>query len=155
VAEYRAAGRCFNCGQEGHMSRNCPDNASVKSQGQGPPGASSFNVEPILETDSEGQPEVLDSLPLGAIGFGDPERLTSVVPWPLEEWREHYPYWNESCILARENIGDCYAMMIDTILTLEAPFPGDHLFDSSSIRPELASGSVKGIRRVITRSWID
>ena len=26
LAEYRAAGRCFNCGKEGHMSRNCPDN---------------------------------------------------------------------------------------------------------------------------------
>ena len=63
LAEYRAAGRCFNCGKEGNMSRNCPDNATVKSQGQGPPGTSTFNVEPVplADTDSEEQPEVLDS----------------------------------------------------------------------------------------------
>ena len=35
-AEYQAAGWCFGCGKEGHMSHNCPDNASIKSPGQGP-----------------------------------------------------------------------------------------------------------------------
>ena len=69
LAEYRAAGRCFNCGKEGHMSRNFPDNDMVKSQGRGPPGASSFSVEPVplTDTDSDEQPEVLDSLPQGAM----------------------------------------------------------------------------------------
>ena len=136
-AEYRAAGRCFNCGKEGHMSRNCPDNASVKSQGQGPLGASVFSVEPIPEIDSDEHAEVLDSLPLGAMSFGDSERLTSILPWPLEEWREHYPYWNEPQVLAREDIGDCYAMVMDSILTREAPFPGDPPYESPSLRPEL------------------
>jgi hypothetical protein len=137
------------------MSRNCPDNASVKSQGQGPPGTSSFNIEPILETDSNGQPEVLDSLPLGAICFGDSEKLAPVLPWPLEEWREHYPYWNEPNILARENLGDCYAMMVDTSLTLEAPFPGGYRYDSSDLRPELRFRVREGKRRMTMRSWID
>ena len=36
-SEYRAARRCFSYGKEGHMSRNCPDNAAVCLQGQGPP----------------------------------------------------------------------------------------------------------------------
>ena len=127
LAEYQAAGHCFNCGKEGHMSRNCPDNDTIKSQGRGPPGASSFNVEPMpfTESDLDEQPEVLDSLPLGAMFFGDLDRLTSVLPWPINEWVSHYLYWEEPNILAWERIGDCYAMVIDTILTLTTPFPGD------------------------------
>lgn len=67
-AEYQADGWCFGCRKEGHISQNCPDNATVKSYGQGPPGASTFNVEPVvLETDLDEQAELLDSLPLGAI----------------------------------------------------------------------------------------
>ena len=138
IAEYRAAGKCFNCGNEGHMSRNCPDNATVKSKGQGPPGASSFNVEPVLlETDMEDHVEILDSLPLGAMFFGDPESQASVIPWPIEEWRSHYPYWNEPRILARARIGDCLAMVADTILKLQPSFPGDRLYDAPDLRPEL------------------
>ena len=135
--EYRAAGRCFNCGKEGHMSRNCPDNATVKSHGHGPPGASAFNVEPVPEVESDESAEVLDSLPLGAICFGDQEQATSVMPWPIEEWKDHYPYWNELSVLPRVNIGDCYAMVVDCILTLDAPFPGDSRYDAPGLRPEL------------------
>ena len=137
-AEYRAAGKCFGCGKEGHMSRNCPDNTVVKSHGQGPPGTSTFNVEPIPDLGSDsGEAEVLDSLPLGAMCFGDSERLTSVSPWSLAEWKSHYPYWNEPNVLAREHIGDCYAMVIDSILTLEPPFPGDEAYVAYDLRPEL------------------
>ena len=84
------------------MSRNCPDNATVRSQGQGPPGTSAFSMEPTqtAETDSDEPEEVLDSLPLGAMCFGDSEQLTSVQPWPLDEWKYHYPYWYEPNILA-------------------------------------------------------
>ena len=109
---------------------------TIKSQGRGPLGASSFNMEPmtLVETDSDEQPEILDSLPLGALFFGDPDRTTSVHPWPIDEWVSHYPYWEEPNILARERIGDCYAMVVDTILTIEAPFPGDARYDSSELR---------------------
>ena len=137
IAEYRAAGKCFNCGNEGHMSRNCPDNATVKSKGQGPPGASSFNVKPVLlKTDMEDHVEILDSLPLGAMFFGEPERQALVRPWPIKEWRSHYSYWNELRILVHEQIGNCLAMVADTILTLQPPFPGDRLYDAPDLRPE-------------------
>ena len=120
------------------MSRNCSDNTVVKSQGQGPPGTSTFNVEPIPDIGSDsGEAEVLDSLPLGAMCFADSERLTSVSPWSLAEWKSHYPYWNEPNVLAREHIGDCYAMVIDSILTLEPPFPGDEEYVAYDLRPEL------------------
>ena len=138
-AEYRAAGRCFNCGKEGHMSRNCPDNETIKSQGRGPPGAASFNVElmSLLEVGDDDDTEVLESLPLGAMFFGDPEKLAPLHPPPLNEWRLHYPYWDEPNMLARRRIGDCYAMMVDSILTLASPYPGDDVYDVPELRPEL------------------
>ena len=116
---------------------NCPDNASIKLSGQGPPGKSAFSVEPVplTDTESEEQAEILDSLPLGAICFGDSENLTSIRPWPLNEWRSHYPYWKN--IPPREHIGDCYAMAADCILTLEPPFPGDNLYYDPDLRLEL------------------
>ena len=94
-------------------------------------------MEPVplsTGTESEEQAEILDSLPLGALCFGDAEGLTSAHPWPLDEWRSHYPYWNEPNILPRERLGDCYAMVADSILTLESPFPGDHLYHDPVMR---------------------
>ena len=56
---------------KGHISRNCPDNSVVQSQGHGPPGTSTFSVEPLslVEEDDDERIEVLDSLPLGAISI--------------------------------------------------------------------------------------
>ena len=121
------------------MSRNCPDNETIKSQGRGPPGAASFNVElmSLLEIGDDDDTEVLESLPLGAMFFGDPEKLAPLHPPPLNEWRLHYPYWDEPNMLARRRIGDCYAMMVDSILTLASPYPGDDVYDVPELRPEL------------------
>ena len=121
------------------MSWNCPDNSSVKSSRQGPPGKSVYSLElvPQMGTDSEETAEILDSLPLRALCFGDSEELTSACPWPLDEWHIHYPYWNEPNILARETIGDCYSMVADTILTQQPPFPGDNLYCVPDLCPEL------------------
>ena len=114
------------------MSQNCPNNATVASQGQGPPGASSFNVEPVplTETDSEEQAEVLDSLPLGAM-----DSDTLVEPWPIEEWRSYHPYWKQPNVLAHESIGECHSMVAEAILALEQPFPGDYSYPAA-IHPE-------------------
>ena len=92
--------------------------------------------------------------------FGDSERLTSALPWPIDEWKLHYPYWDEPNMLAQEQIGDCYAMVVDTILTLEAPYPGDPQYNPAGLRPELrfyvkriASTLDYVIRDRLTDSW--
>ena len=49
---------------------------------------------------------------------------------------ELLPLLENSHILVHTSIQDCYAMVVDSILTLEVPFPGDHLFDNADLRPE-------------------
>ena len=141
--ELLAEGKCFNCKEVGLFTRNCPRNNTVRTTGgsKAPPGVSNFSVElePHADSDMEDSVEVLDSLPLGALSFDSigKDGGSSVLFWPLAEWREHYPRWNEPGILARSEIGDCYAMQADSVLTLEQPYPGDERYTSTSLRPEL------------------
>ena len=46
-ADYMAKGRCFGCGEKGHIAPRCPLNQSVKSSGSSskPPGVKSFSVK--------------------------------------------------------------------------------------------------------------
>ena len=125
LAERRAAGKCFGCGEIGHVNRNCPQKNVVHSSGSRPPGKSAFNIEPLDESNEPNNDsvEILDSLPLGAI-FLSNEVQTGVIAsdkWleytapvflsPLDEWREHYPRWKEQGVWARRQIGDCYALV--------------------------------------------
>jgi len=121
------------------MVRNCLSRSTVKSGGSKPPGASTFNIETtaVADDESDDHVEVLESLPLGAVFFGDNKQLSSVLPCPIHEWREHYPYWNEPDIFARRSIGDCYTMLVDSILTLEPLFPGDEWYVSAGLNHEL------------------
>ena len=105
---------------------------------------STFSIEPTLvEEDSDESVEVLDSLLVGAIfveGSKPPPSSEDGVmnpmnqkppgvklawPGPRHEWREHTLYWQEPGIHAQSQLGDCYAMMADSILTRSQLFPGD------------------------------
>ena len=74
------------------------------------------------------------------MAFDDLERVKEqAIPmswWLLGEWRSHFPCWKEPYLLPRKSIGDCYAIVIESILTLEAPFPKDKLYESSCLNPE-------------------
>ena len=69
--------------------------------------------------------------------FEDSQQATPVPLRPRNEWRTPFPRWKEPHLLAHESIGDCYAIVIESILTQQTPFPGDDLFDSSELSPEL------------------
>ena len=120
----------------------------MKASGSKPPGAAAFSVEPAID-EFEDSTEVLDSLPLGALAFGDlhPLQYAPLNKWmelsapvileSLENWRDSYPCWKEPGVWSRRRIGDSYALVADAILTLAQPFPGDEDFDRSDVRPEL------------------
>ena len=138
--ELQAAGKCFICKETGHLLQKCPKRNIVCSSSQQPLGTAAFNLElgPIINSNMDNSVEVLESLLVGAIYFDtqDQNSAAPILPYPLDEWQEHYPYWKESNIYPRQTIGDCYAMQADAILTLEQPYPGDDRYDSSQVRPE-------------------
>ena len=43
--EHAVSGKCFGCGETGHLYRNCPKLNSVKGSRDRPPGRSNFNIE--------------------------------------------------------------------------------------------------------------
>jgi hypothetical protein len=113
-AELAAENKCFTCKEVGHMSRNCPNRNSVRGNSKKPPGMTNFNIEMVTKReDSDELMEIHDEITMSAIGL------------PAENWCKVYPQWNQDHISACRQLGDCYAMVVEALLTKEQPYPGD------------------------------
>jgi hypothetical protein len=127
MAQLRAEGKCFRCKEPGHMSRNCPTKNTVRGNGNNkPPGVPSYsmNMTIIEDNDSQDNASVLSSMPVGSINM---ESIEEIKTASNEDWRKWYPTWKNPQALAREQIGDCYEMTAEYLLTILQPYPGDDL----------------------------
>ncbi|KAF8805780.1 hypothetical protein BYT27DRAFT_7103732 [Phlegmacium glaucopus] len=103
MAELRASGKCFNCKEVGHMSRNCPDLQTVKGGGARPPGVPSYSMDMTLVEDIADTNDVLESMPVGAISVRTAPEARKKLP---SHWRKIRPCWLKSETTARGRIGD-------------------------------------------------
>lgn len=135
MAQLRAEGKCFLCKEPGHMSRNCPRKNTVRGNGNNkPPGLPSFSMTmDILEDDSE-KDSVLKSMPVGVVSIASADE-SSETPDSDETWSKWYPLWQNPQAHAEEEIGNCYEMTADSLLTKFQPYPGDDLV-KSFMQPE-------------------
>jgi len=138
----RSEGLCYHCGGSDHISRNCPKGKSVNHTGNKPPGKTSFSVElGAIGEASESSPEVLDSLPLGAIKFTEDTSVCQCRKLKVHEpdyhdfvgcyrLSVHEPDWINQGPVPRDFIGDCFGMFAKHVLTDCQPYPGDEHYDS-------------------------
>ena len=125
MAQLRAEGKCFLCKEPGHMSRNCPRRNTVKGNGNNkPPGVPSFSmIMDLLEEDLEIEKnKVLESMPVGVVDVDSAD-----VPSEDDDWRKWYPTWMSPMAGPNEEIGNCYEMTAEYLLTKFQPYPGDEL----------------------------
>jgi hypothetical protein len=84
-----------------------------------------FNIEMVTkEEDSNELIEIHDKITVSTIGL------------PAKNWCKVYPQWNQDHISACCQLGNCYAMVVEALLTKEQPYPGNdkHIY-SKEILP--------------------
>ena len=123
----KAEGRCFNCNEVGHFTRNRPSNNRVKAGGSKPPGMTLFSAE--IEMDGEvldAPVEILDGLPVGMEAI----ELGAHQPWCGSCYRpdSDLPMWMDNRNFgAKLNkwLEDAYSLQAAYVLTKCAPYYGD------------------------------
>ncbi|KAJ3987168.1 hypothetical protein F5890DRAFT_1472385 [Lentinula detonsa] len=69
-SEYRAAGKCFECGDISHKARDCPKKTGVKGNAKrphDPPGLSTYNLE--FELGNSSEPDCVHELTVGKLDW--------------------------------------------------------------------------------------
>jgi hypothetical protein len=95
----------------------------------------------IVNDDEKG--DVLESMPVGFIELRAPERQTlnpSEASEDAEGWRKWFPFWQNPQALAQEQIGNCYEMTAEYLLTILQPYPGDELNIEQHCSPHIRFG---------------
>ncbi|KAJ7906857.1 hypothetical protein B0H13DRAFT_2333002 [Mycena leptocephala] len=134
--EMLAQGRCFTYGEVGHLARNCPTTTNVVSEEKGKPpgfGLHTARFSSAAESASYESTEVLDTLPIGAIGLAfDAEDV-------VEEGGEFnaelalemgQPYPGENTEFNQNERRFCVYRISDTqYVVIDSMFDLDHLID--------------------------
>ena len=131
MAELRAAGKCFDCKEIGHLSRNCPHKNNMKGSTSRPPGIPNYSIQMDLVDDQDDDQEALESMPVGMITL-KPHADFAVENAENEksdsDWRKELPMWRKPQWVARRQIGNSLALTAEYLLADGQPYPGDDLF---------------------------
>jgi len=86
-----------------------------------PPGVPSYSMDMSIIEDVDDSEEVLETMPVGSINMSSDTEPAA----DSDDWRKWYPSWQLPQTLAREQIGNCYEMTAEYLLTINQPYPGD------------------------------
>jgi hypothetical protein len=76
-----------------------------------------FNIELVTKgEDSNELMEIHDEITVSAIDL------------PAKNWHRVYPQWNQDHIPVCCRLGNCYDMVVESLLTKEQPYPGDNKY---------------------------
>ncbi|KAJ7701564.1 hypothetical protein B0H17DRAFT_924280, partial [Mycena rosella] len=154
-----AKGLCFNCGEPGHLSRNCPKNQSVPSNRKGkPPGFATHAVHfgnssarDALSEKSDSEPpslrSVSDSSDSGSDSDDDnppglvrPGEADETFEDRLSFWARATEEYNQASQIQdsprSRRLGDVLGNTVAALLEFFQPYPGDHLVPWSDDRRE-------------------
>ena len=134
MVELRAAGKCFECKEVGHMSQNCPQKNTMRGGTSRPPGVPNYSIQMDLIEDSGDPSEILESMPVGMINFAElaDDEMDS-------KWKTEFLLWRQPQGTACRQIGNSLAIMAEYLLATYQPYPGDDLFhvDESRYHPSV------------------
>ena len=97
----------------------------MKWDGPKPPGIPAHSMQMDLINDLSG--DVLESIPVGVMMLAPDEEYKPLErPLPEYEWCKDYPLWKKVGGLAQHHLEDCLAVVAESLLMDQQPYPGDY-----------------------------